>query len=551
MKRQIEATGCAWLLASIAFISLCWGSAASAAPTPTFRATATGTVGNLTIAASMEVADADAGKNGSVYLLAKFSGGWYAHNGTSWALWRSGPVPAHSTGTLTNRSIEVARDANASSLAGMQVFLGYGLNETDMLANGKYDLVYTLAEPVTVARSSQQRVIAPNVSDADKAALASGNSAFAFDLYRRLQNDPALNGENIFFSPLSISVALAMTYAGANGPTASEMAGALRFALPSKQLHPAFGWLDLELMSRGQGALGKDGQPFRLSVSNSLWGDRLSKFETPFLDTLAQYYGAGINLVDFRAAPDPSRTRINDWVAEKTEQRIKDLIPQGSVTNATRLVLTNAIYFNAAWQSKFLKQGTVKAPFTRLDGAAITVDMMSQDARLRYTAGPDYQAVELPYDGGELGMLIILPAAGRFVLVDQAFDTAALNTVLGALGSQNLRLGVPKFRVEGGFSVKAAMQALGMQTAFTDRADFTGISGTEALLIQDIFHKSFADIDENGTEAAAATGVLVGTTSIPVTPTVFRVDRPFLFFILDKKTGTIVFLGRLLSPKSS
>ncbi|MFA6313758.1 MAG: serpin family protein [Sterolibacterium sp.] len=549
MKRTNQATGCGRLLAWLAVISLYWTSAVFAAAAPSFTAATSGTAYNLTISASLNVGDADAGRNGNIYLVATLNGSWYAHDGTSWLPWLGGPVPVYASGPLTSRSIEIARNLDSSSLVGTQVFLGYGLDEADMLVNGKYGLVHAFAEPVPVVRSSLQRIAAPSVADADKAALASGNSAFALDLYRQLAGDAANSGGNIFFSPLSISVALAMTYAGANGTTAREMAGALHFTLPQERLHPAFGWLDLELASRGQGAQGKDGQPFRLSVSNSLWGDAQSRFEAPFLNTLAQYYGAGMNVVDFRTAAESSRTLINDWVAKQTEQRIKDLLPSGSLSPYTRMVLVNAVYFNAAWQSKFLKQATASAAFTRLDASTVQVDMMNQDLVVRYSAGADYQAAELLYDGGELAMLVVLPAAGQFDRFEQAFGAATLDTILATLGNQYVRLGLPKFKVAGGFSLKAAMQALGMQSAFTDHADFSGISSSEALLIQDIFHKGYADVDENGTEAAAATGVVAGVTSVPEAPAIsFKADRPFLLFILDKKTNTIVFAGRVADP---
>lgn len=542
--------GCRTLAAWLATAALCWASATFAAATPSFTAATSGTAYNLTIGASLNVGDADAGRNGNIYLVATLNGGWYAHDGTSWLPWLGGPVPVYASGPLTSRSIEIARNLDSSSLVGTQVFLGYGRDEADMLANGKYGLVHAFAEPVPVVRSSLQRLAAPSVADADKTALTTGNTAFALALYRQLASDAANSGGNIFFSPLSVSEALAMTYTGARGATASEMAAALHFTLPQERLHPAFGWLDLELASRGQGAQGKDGQPFRLSVSNSLWGDAQSRFEAPFLDTLAQYYGAGMNVVDFRTAAEPSRMLINDWVAKKTEQRIKDLLPPGSLSTYTRMVLVNAVYFNAAWQSKFLKPATASTPFTKLDAATVQVDMMKQDLVLRYAAGSDYQVAELPYDGGELAMLVILPAAGQFDRFEQAFGAATLDTILAALGSQYVRLSLPKFKVSGGFSLKAAMQALGMQTAFTEHADFSGISGSEALLIQDIFHKGYADIDENGTEAAAATGVVTGVTSVPEAPTIsFKADRPFLLFILDKKTNTIVFAGRVLDPK--
>ena len=404
--------------------------------------------------------------------------------------------------------------------------------------------------PAGVARSALQRNTSPGVSDADKSTLSSEDTAFALDTYRQLLKDPGNSATNVFFSPLSISVALAMTYAGAKGQTAVEMASALHFTLPQDRLHPAFDWLDLELASRGQGALGKDEQPFRLRVSNSLWGDAKSEFEQLFLDTLAQNYGAGMNLVDFRSAPEPSRTRINDWVAQQTEQRIKDLIPQGAVDQLTRLVLVNAVYFNGAWQSKFQTSATVSDTFTKLDGSSVAVDMMNQTYSFRYAAGADYQAVELPYDGGELAMVIILPAAGSFLQFENLLGGGVLQSMLASLKNDYVRLGLPKFRIESGFSLKSTMNALGMKTAFSDTtADFSGISTKEYLRIQDIFHKSFVEIDENGTEAAAATAVVLGTTSLPPPPKIVKVDRPFLFAIVDKKTSAIVFWGRVVDPK--
>lgn len=556
MRQSIETVGYGRFLTGfllIALIAAGWGSAVFAAQAPAFTAAATGLTNNLSITANLSPIDADIGKIGNVYLAANVHGTWHAHNGASWVAWRDGPIPVHSVESLTHRSVEVVRDFDTSSFVGTQIYLGYGLDEADMLTNGKYGLVYQCSAPVAVAQSSLQRIAAPAVSDADKTALTADNSAFAFQLYRQLLRYPVQSEANLFFSPLSISVALGMTSAGARGTTADEMANALRFSLPQERLHPAFGWLDLEMASRGRGALGINGKPFRINVTNSLWGDTQARFETLFLDTLVQYYGAAMNLADFVSAPEPSRTRINDWVAEKTEQRIRNLLPPDSVTDVTRLVLVNAVYFNAGWQSKFYPWRTASESFTRLDGSTTQVDMMNQDVNLRYAAGAGYQAVELPYDGNELGMLVILPTTGRYTQFEQTFDSAMFASILSDLGNQYqyIRLGLPKFRIDdGGFSLKAAMQGLGMQTAFTDRADFSGISTSEGLLIQDIFHKGFAAIDENGTEAAAATGVgVAGVTSVPSEPTItFKADRPFIFAIVDKMTNTIVFLGRMVNP---
>jgi serpin B len=538
--------------------TLGWAAAAQAAATPSFSASVSGAEAYPTLAATLRVADADRGQPGSVYLAAYLGGAWLVHDGTGWLVWQGGALPAYASGELADRGIEVAREFDAAALAGTQVYLGYGRDAGEMLANGRYGLVYTVPVPVDEARSSQPRSSATAPADADRQALTAGNRTFALDLYRQLLNDPERSGGNLFFSPLSISVALAMTYAGARGETAAEMANALHFNLSQERLHPAFGWLDLELAERGQGAQGTDGQPFRLALSNSLWGERLASFESPFLDTLARNYGAGIKLVDFIDAPEPNRARINDWVAERTAQRIQNLLPEGSVTTDSRLVLVNAVYFNAAWQNKFYEESTIiDAPFTRLDGTTGTVAMMNQTGYFNYTEGSGYQAVELPYDGGELSMLLILPASGQFGAFEQAFASAKLTDIQAALAPRRVRLYLPKFKFEGGFSVKTALRALGMNVAFGDTADFSGISSTllpndAPWRISDIYHKAYVDVDETGTEAAAATAVVVGTVTSITTPepepVEFRADRPFLFAILDRQTDTLVFLGRVVLP---
>lgn len=527
---------------------LAWALAAQAATTPDFSASTSGTNGRPTITASLQLADADAGQQGSVYLAAYTQGGWFAHDGARWQLWQGGALPAYASGMLTNRSIEVVRDLDAAAFAGTQIYLGYGRHEADMLANHKYALVHTVSAPIDEARSNLPRSSSTAPSTADQQVLSAGNQAFALELYRQLSNDPQRRSDNLFLSPLSISMAMAMTYTGARGSTADEMASALRFTLPQDRLHPAFGWLDLQLESRGLGAQGKDGQPFRLTVSNSLWGERQASFAAPFLDTLAQHYGAGIKLLDFIASPDPSRLRINDWVAQRTEQRIRNLLPDGSISSDTRLVLVNAVYFNAAWQHQFNATATADAAFTRLDGTTATVALMNQTEHFNYAEGSGYQAVELPYDGGELSMLVLLPAAGQFLAFEQTLDTTRFAEIQAALRSSYVRLGLPKFKLEGGFSVKTALQALGMNAAFGDAADFSGISTNAGWRIFDIYHKGYADVDERGTEAAAATGVVVGVTSVPPEPVVFRADRPFLFAIVDRPTNTLVFLGRFVAP---
>ena len=254
------------------------------------------------------------------------------------------------------------------------------------------------------ARSTLSRNLSPDASPSDLQALAAGNNAFALDLYQALREEAG----NLFLSPYSISLALAMTFAGARSETATQMAQVLHFTLPPERLHPAFNALDLELARRGEGAQGMDGEPFRLNIANAVWGQMDFPFKAPFLDTLAENYDAGVKLLDFQTAWEPARLLINDWVEEKTEDRIKDLIPEGAVDHLTRLVLTNAIYFNAAWAFPFQETATIDDTFHLPDGQSVSVPMMRQTAHFGYVDGEGFQAVELPYDGLELSMLLSL-----------------------------------------------------------------------------------------------------------------------------------------------
>jgi len=258
--------------------------------------------------------------------------------------------------------------------------------------------------------SDVQRVPSPVVPGPEGEELVAGSSAFAFDLYRTLATEDG----NLFYSPYSISLALAMTYAGARGETEQEMADTLHFTLPQDRLHPAFNGLDLELASRGQGTQGTDEEGFRLNIANAIWGQEDFTFLEEFLDVLAGNYGAGLRLVDFEREAEEARVTINDWVSDETEGKIKDLIPPGVIDDLTRLVLTNAIYFNAAWLNPFQEQLTEDGPFHTLDGRDVQAPMMSQLASFGYAQGEGYQAVELPYDGEELSMEVLLPDAGEF-----------------------------------------------------------------------------------------------------------------------------------------
>ena len=370
--------------------------------------------------------------------------------------------------------------------------------------------------------------------------LVKGNSAFAFDLYRELAEKEG----NLFFSPFSISLALAMTYAGARGETERQMAETMHYLLPQERLHGAFNTLDLRLASRGR-VLGSDDAGFQLNVANAVWGQRGYEFLEEFLDVLGENYGAGVRPADFAGAPEESRFAINEWVAERTEDRVKDLMPANVINGLTRLVLTNAIYFNATWLQPFLESDTRLGAFKLLDGSEVQVPMMSRTAWLGYAAIEGYQAVDLPYVARELSMTILLPAKGRFRELEDSIDADLVGRILEEIDERNVLLTMPKFDFESQFKLDETLKEMGMPDAFTGNADFTGMSGPgSALSIQAVIHKAFVSVDEEGTEAAAASGVGVMESE----PASVTVDRPFIFLIRDKPTGTVLFLGRVESP---
>jgi serpin B len=392
--------------------------------------------------------------------------------------------------------------------------------------------------------SDKQRVTSPDVAASDLADLVDGNSTFAFDLYQVLREE----NDNLFYSPYSISLALAMTYAGARGETERQMADTLHFILSQDRLHPTFNGLELELGRRGEGAEGKDEKGFRLNIVNAIWGQEGYKFLSEFLDALAENYGAGLRLLDFVGAPEESRVTINDWVSDQTEGRIEDLIPQGVINTLTRLVLTNAIYFNAAWSEPFEPDLTEDGTFHLLDGGQVTVPMMRQTTSFGYAEGEGYQAVELPYDGRELSMVILLPRASEFEPFESSLNTGRMDAVLNDLTYRQVTLTVPKFEFESGFSLKDSLAAMGMPDAFSADADFSGMDGSRDLFIRDVVHKAFVSVDEAGTEAAAVTAVVMERLAMPEEPVEVTADRPFIFFIRDIETSAILFVGRVVNP---
>jgi serpin B len=394
------------------------------------------------------------------------------------------------------------------------------------------------------AKSDLDREVSPQVESSDLEKLVGGNSAFAFDLYQALREEEG----NLFYSPYSISLALAMTYAGARGETEAQMAETLQFLLPQEKLHPTFNALDLDLASRGEGVDEEQGEAFRLSIANSIWGQQDYEFLSDFLDTLALNYGAGLRLVDFAKATEEARQLINQWVEDQTEEKIKDLIPEGALNSLTRLVLANAIYFKAGWVYPFDEGNTQEGLFYLLDGSEVSANFMFQVEEFNYAKGEGYQAVELPYVGWNTSMVILLPEIDRFESFEASLSSNRVAEILADLHMQNIQLKMPKFEYESDYGLSDILAEMGMPSAFDSDADLSGMDGTKMLFIQDILHKAFVSVDEEGTEAAAATAVIVGLKALPEQPVEVTVDHPFIFMIRDMETGTILFLGRVMNP---
>jgi len=406
------------------------------------------------------------------------------------------------------------------------------------------------SEPPVTTTVSGAREMDPDATDDEIDELIIGNTEFTFDMYHQLAGSG--NG-NFLYSPYSISLALAMTYAGARGETENQMAQTLQFTLPRELLHSAFNRLDLILASRSAPDEWEETEGFKLNIANSIWGQNGYKFKPEFLDILANNYGAGIRLTDFATAPDEARVTINKWVEEQTEDRIKDLLAPGTVDVLTRMILVNAIYFNAAWAFPFEEDYTEDDFFYPLDGDPVEVPMMYQTERFKINIEDGCSSIQLPYERRELGMVIMMPDEGRFEEFEDSLDVEKVQDILNGLSSWEVRLTMPKFTYESGFNLKDTLSAMGMPAAFEPyNADFSGMDGMRDLYISDVIHKAFIKVDEEGTEAAAATAVMMEMTSAEMDepePILLSIDRPFIYLIRDIRTGSILFVGRVLNPQ--
>lgn len=367
---------------------------------------------------------------------------------------------------------------------------------------------------------------------------AASVNAFAVDLYARLGN----GGGNLFFSPASIAYALAMTRTGARGTTAAEMDRVLHFVADDPQLAASFGRL--------MGQLTADQEFATLRLANRLYGQTGFGFRPEFLGDLERHFGAGLQQLDFRADPDAARGVINAWVEEQTADRIKDLLASGSLDVGTRLVLVNAVYFLGTWQKPFPVDATADAPFHRAPADRVTVPFMHVTGHFGFAEMGGVSVLSLPYKGGDLDMVLVLPDEGTpLAEVEAKLDAATLAAWLAAPARAEVIVALPRLRLETRFDLRAELEALGLCQAFTGEADFSGMVPGGGLAIDEVVHKAFLDVDEKGTEAAAATAVeMRATSAIPAQPKVFNANRPFILAIRHLETGAVLFLGRVGDP---
>lgn len=372
-------------------------------------------------------------------------------------------------------------------------------------------------------------------------AVVNANNQLAFELYSQFNEES--KDSNIFFSPYSISIALTMTYEGARGQTAEEMQSVLHIPEDANVRRPNF--------ARIYNKINKKDKKYKLSTANALWAQKDYKFLEEYTNNVEKYYGGKVTNLDFAGESEKSRQIINKWVEDQTNNKIKDLIPQGVLNAYTRLVLTNAIYFKGTWVKQFDEKDTKEEDF-RIDSSnTVKVPMMrliGNGVKFNYAETDEIQILEMPYHGEDLSMLIILPKGNDLANIEKSITLEKLSEWKNMLNEQRVDIFIPKFKFETKYFMAKALSDMGMPTAFSPAADFSGMDGTKDLLIQNVIHQAFVEVNEEGTEAAAATGVVMGITSVGPRIPIFRADHPFIFIIQEIETGNILFLGRVSDP---
>jgi serpin B len=378
----------------------------------------------------------------------------------------------------------------------------------------------------------------PTAPQADKQQVVEGNNHFALDLYARLRDRPG----NLFFSPYSVSTALALTSAGARGETAEQMARTLHLTLPGERLHSAFAAVNAALTG---------GKPtgYKLYTANALWAQKGFDFLPEFVQLAKDFYGARATDVDFQGASEEARQTINAWVEQQTNDKIRELLKPGVINSLTRLVLTNAIYFKGTWSHPFDARRTREEDFQVTDERKVRVPLMQQRVHAGFLEDGAVQLLELHYAGDNLSFVAVLPRKpDGLPALEQALSVDRLATWLGKVHQAEVQVTLPRFKLTEEFDLTRTLPEMGMSAAFDgSRADFSGLDGKKDLYISAVVHKAFVDVNEEGTEAAAATGVAIARAAVLRTPT-FRADHPFLFLIRDMRSGSILFLGRLADP---
>ena len=374
----------------------------------------------------------------------------------------------------------------------------------------------------------------------DSSVTVDAANQFAFELYGQYKN----TSENVFFSPYSISSALEMTYEGARGKTASEMQSVFHFNPDPNIRIPSFAKLYSQINPQNAS--------YQLSTANALWAQKDYPFDPNYTKIIETYYGGKTMNLDFVSDVEGSRKTINNWVSSKTNNKIPELFAQGTLDQFTRLVLTNAVYFKGKWSDPFDKLNTQQKNFTTGGGVKTSASMMRKQRNFEYAENTNYQAISLPYENNDLSMVIILPKTGKMSETENNLSLAEFSKINKSLSSKLVDVSLPKLKFDTSYNMNDTLSAMGMPTAFkSNSADFSGMDGTRSLYIGIVIHKAYVDVNEEGTEAAAATGVgMAGTTGMSVEPEpkVFNADHPFIFAIVHNTTGSILFLGKVNDP---
>lgn len=402
----------------------------------------------------------------------------------------------------------------------------------------------TPTPPSITPTTSPPITTAGGALEAEK-SVVEANNRFAFDLYSKLRTDPHYYERNLFYSPISMSSALAITYEGARGTTADEIQAAFHFPMDAVTRREGFASL--------YAGMNQQQNQYVLHIANALWAEKTYAFLPDYTRTGKQYYNANVTNLDFITKPEESRVTINRWVEDQTNSKIRDLIPSGTIDPLTRLVITNAVYFYGTWVKQFDKNLTVEAEFMVAPGKLTRVQMMERsdaDSIFNYTETDSLQVLEMEYTHGTgkaLSMIAILPKGNNLAVVEESLSLQNLSEWRSQFERTRVNVYFPKIKLETKYSMADTLAAMGMPTAFTTAADFSGMDGTRNLQISDVIHQAYVDVNEEGTEAAAATAVVIKLTSIEVVPE-FRADHPFVFLIQDTETGNILFIGRIMNP---